>query len=127
MARVSAMMLSCSRYVMQAFTTLVEYSSFVPYRDYSPDCNDDGVDELLAYASTAAFYAAVLPVVLLMIRVLMPSLPLSMTFTLPHKKPKPGQYRKRSEERRVGKECVSTCRSRWSPYIEKKKKNTSQR
>src|SRR3546814_14304176 len=24
--------------------------------------------------------------------------------------------RHRSEERRVGKECVSTCRSRWSPY-----------
>src|SRR3546814_16325731 len=24
----------------------------------------------------------------------------------------------RSEERRVGKECVSTCRSRWSPYHE---------
>src|SRR3546814_994957 len=24
--------------------------------------------------------------------------------------------RRRSEERRVGKECVSTCRSRWSPY-----------
>src|SRR3546814_13931204 len=24
--------------------------------------------------------------------------------------------RLRSEERRVGKECVSTCRSRWSPY-----------
>src|SRR3546814_10814010 len=23
---------------------------------------------------------------------------------------------RRSEERRVGKECVSTCRSRWSPY-----------
>src|SRR3546814_6801097 len=22
----------------------------------------------------------------------------------------------RSEERRVGKECVSTCRTRWSPY-----------
>src|SRR3546814_13498128 len=22
----------------------------------------------------------------------------------------------RSEERRVGKECVSTCRSRWAPY-----------
>src|SRR3546814_14326808 len=31
----------------------------------------------------------------------------------------------RSEERRVGKECVSTCRSRWSPYHSKKKtKNT---
>src|SRR3546814_15693545 len=26
-----------------------------------------------------------------------------------------------SEERRVGKECVSTCRSRWAPYPEKKK------
>src|SRR3546814_12186716 len=24
---------------------------------------------------------------------------------------------RRSEERRVGKECVSPCRSRWSPYI----------
>src|SRR3546814_15019561 len=30
------------------------------------------------------------------------------------------EYR-RSEERRVGKECVSTCRSRWSPYHSKKK------
>src|SRR3546814_14068396 len=29
----------------------------------------------------------------------------------------------RSEERRVGKEWVSTCRSRWSPYHEKKKQN----
>src|SRR3546814_4422591 len=26
------------------------------------------------------------------------------------------EVRMRSEERRVGKECVSTCRSRWSPY-----------
>src|SRR3546814_2713581 len=36
--------------------------------------------------------------------------------------------RMRSEERRVGKECVSTCRSRWSAYHEKKKKerNTSE-
>src|SRR3546814_1457686 len=31
--------------------------------------------------------------------------------------------RGRSEERRVGKECVSTCRSRWSPYNYKKKIN----
>src|SRR3546814_15474388 len=29
----------------------------------------------------------------------------------------------RSEERRVGKECVRRCRSRWAPY-RKKKKNT---
>src|SRR3546814_10041077 len=27
-----------------------------------------------------------------------------------------GPSLQRSEERRVGKECVSTCRSRWSPY-----------
>src|SRR3546814_17121551 len=30
----------------------------------------------------------------------------------------------RSEARRVGTECVSTCRSRWSPYHSKKKKMT---
>src|SRR3546814_17272332 len=29
----------------------------------------------------------------------------------------------RSEERRGGKECVSTCRCRWSPYHYNKKKN----
>src|SRR3546814_18091317 len=35
----------------------------------------------------------------------------------------------RSEERRVGKECVRTCRSRWSPYHSKKKnkKKTSRK
>src|SRR3546814_16624924 len=31
----------------------------------------------------------------------------------------------RSEERRVGKECVSTCRSRWSPYHYKKTTKTN--
>src|SRR3546814_16298960 len=30
----------------------------------------------------------------------------------------------RSEERRVGKECVSPCRSRWSPYHYKKNKKS---
>src|SRR3546814_13897236 len=29
----------------------------------------------------------------------------------------------RSEERRVGTECVGPCRSRWAPYHKKKKKN----
>src|SRR3546814_18746280 len=33
------------------------------------------------------------------------------------------QFTHRSEERRVGKECVSTCRSRWSPDHYKKKNN----
>src|SRR3546814_12575359 len=32
--------------------------------------------------------------------------------------------KRRSDERRVGKECVSTCRSRWSPYHYKKKPET---
>src|SRR3546814_5287991 len=32
----------------------------------------------------------------------------------------PQEHPRRSEERRVGKECVSTCRSRWSPYHSKK-------
>src|SRR3546814_5039232 len=29
---------------------------------------------------------------------------------------RPLRGQQRSDERRVGKECVSTCRSRWSPY-----------
>src|SRR3546814_12283112 len=41
----------------------------------------------------------------------------------PHHEKSWARGRTRSEERRVGKECVSTCRSRWSPYHEKKKKN----
>src|SRR3546814_16611786 len=34
-----------------------------------------------------------------------------------------GDIEQRSEERRGGQECVSTCRSRWSPYHSKKKKD----
>src|SRR3546814_20202731 len=43
-------------------------------------------------------------------------------------RPCPAGRRKaaRSEERRVGKECVSTCRTRWSPYHYKKKKSRHQ-
>src|SRR3546814_19503251 len=37
---------------------------------------------------------------------------MTTAFTAPHD---------RSEARRVGKECVSTCRYRWSPYHKKKK------
>src|SRR3546814_18368838 len=33
----------------------------------------------------------------------------------------------RSEERRVGKECVSTCRSRWSPNHQKKNNTTTKK
>src|SRR3546814_14756184 len=35
--------------------------------------------------------------------------------------------RNRPEERRVGKECVSTSRSRWSPYHKKKNKRITSR
>src|SRR3546814_11977511 len=40
-------------------------------------------------------------------------------------KPMPyhSRARSRSEERSVGKECVSACRSRWSPYHYKKKED----
>src|SRR3546814_11120324 len=38
----------------------------------------------------------------------------------PGRHPRGGRTQQRSEERRVGKECVSTCRSRWSPYHYKK-------
>src|SRR3546814_2288045 len=38
------------------------------------------------------------------------------TAASPEALPKKRGNGRRSEERRVGKECVSTCRSRWSPY-----------
>src|SRR3546814_8413649 len=44
-------------------------------------------------------------------RAQVPSVPTRARATL-----NPFSGRSRSEERRVGKECVSTCRSRWSPY-----------
>src|SRR3546814_15299546 len=37
-------------------------------------------------------------------------------FIIPHRVAEVGVQEDRSEERRVGKECVSKCRSRWSPY-----------
>src|SRR3546814_4091874 len=49
------------------------------------------------------------------------SRPVSLRFLSPSHRPplKPPDLKpipQRSEERRVGKECVSPCRSRWSPY-----------
>src|SRR3546814_12076491 len=55
----------------------------------------------------------------------------SLGFPLFHRSPRglsltdKGEELARSEERRVGKECGSTCRSRGSPYHYKKKKPTS--
>src|SRR3546814_20405254 len=42
-----------------------------------------------------------------------------------HRNAAHGRRRGRSEERRVGKESVSTCRSRWSPSHSKNNINTS--
>src|SRR3546814_19458694 len=52
--------------------------------------------------SSRAFYAAGIAVLLTSVHLQRPSALKA--------------FRERSEERRVGKECVSTCRSRWSPY-----------
>src|SRR3546814_13850573 len=45
---------------------------------------------------------------------------LHKTFSTPHGGGGPGSGPVRSEERRVGKEFVSTCRSRWAPALTKK-------
>src|SRR3546814_11014291 len=37
-----------------------------------------------------------------------------------------GDLTRRSDERRVGKECVRPCRSRWAPYHSKTKKKLTQ-
>src|SRR3546814_4162473 len=42
--------------------------------------------------------------------------PLTAPRAIPYATEKGPGNKVRSEERRVGKECVSTCRSRWSPY-----------
>src|SRR3546814_20868235 len=41
--------------------------------------------------------------------------------SVPERQGEDSGIRVRSEERRAGKECVSQCRSRWSPYHEHKK------
>src|SRR3546814_14841358 len=46
--------------------------------------------------------------------------PTGAPLDVPHPHPQSVHFA-RSEARRVGKECVSTCRSRWSPYNYKKK------
>src|SRR3546814_5666200 len=47
---------------------------------------------------------------------LSPYLRVSQPYPPPRVRPAMPVSLTRSEERRVGKECVSTCRSRWSPY-----------
>src|SRR3546814_12518171 len=49
--------------------------------------------------------------------------PPSALMTEPLRSAPSGEQAKRSEERRVGKECVSTCRFRWCAYHDKKQEN----
>src|SRR3546814_19549587 len=78
--------------------------------DWSSDvCSSDlasGVDSVVAAAGWATVAA---------------DHDFAQTFFVHHRTNRtPDQPRNRSEERRVGKECVSTCRSRRSPYPLKK-------
>src|SRR3546814_2402644 len=75
--------------------------------DWSSDvCSSDlgGEGEISAWISTSTGRV--------------PSMPGNTTepVTLPRRSARNRAEGFRSEERRVGKECVSTCRSRWSPY-----------
>src|SRR5690606_16141080 len=68
------------RYVMQLFATVIDYADFLPYHQSSEQCDDHGIDSFLAYAATVLFYLMAIPVLLLMIRVLMPRLPKPLPF-----------------------------------------------
>ena len=62
--------------------------------------------------TTAAVFASVLDPTLEEISDFKTAVSEAVTNAIIHAYPKTG----RSEERRVGKECTSWCRSRWSPY-----------
>src|SRR3546814_14444770 len=94
--------------------------------DWSSDvCSSDLAAEALGYTRLQTYIYIVLP---LAFRVCLPALNnnlvnLVKTTTLAYAIAVPEMlymanqiWSDRSEERRVGKECVSTCRSRWSPY-----------
>jgi alpha-tubulin suppressor-like RCC1 family protein len=91
---VSAILMSCSRYVMQVFTTLVEYDAFLPQVEPSDACDDQGIDSLLAVMSTVVFYLCTVPVLLLMLRVMTPGLPAALRFPVPPKSVSLGSYRR---------------------------------
>src|SRR3546814_19355555 len=50
---------------------------------------------------------------------------LGKAFIIRRLQPDIAEAKRRSEARRVGTECVSTCRSRWSPYHYKKTQSES--
>jgi hypothetical protein len=79
---VSGFVGSSSRYVMQMFATVVKYAEFLPSHEVSAQCDENGIDSILAHFSTALFYLLAIPVLLLMIRVLMPRLPKPLPYVV---------------------------------------------
>src|SRR3546814_20809290 len=76
----------------------------------------------ISYVDRAIASATVAPKPILLVRAF-------RAISAPFRRPPGGNHRSqastasrvRSEERSVGKECVSTCRSRWAPSHKKKK------
>src|SRR3546814_15132596 len=96
--------------------------------DWSSDVCSSDLDEVqTGFARTGAMFACehegIEPDLIVTAKGIADGMPLSAVtgraeiMDAPHVSGLGGTYGgNRSEERRVGKECVSTCRSRWSPY-----------
>src|SRR3546814_19083227 len=97
---------------MEIIVTRSRIAGSLPHYVYRALVPADGVpSERLALAGTVAGPASVGRIPCVRIG---PLLAPERYFETPHhQRSVPAS---RSEERRVGKECVSTCRSRWSPY-----------
>src|SRR3546814_12351184 len=79
---------------------------------FAPSAGGDNAELLLTTLWQGAFVVAALAI--------------GGWFLLPRIFAQASRAKDRSEESRVGKECVSTCRSRWSPYHYKKNKQDNQ-
>src|SRR3546814_14758898 len=95
-----------------------DWSSDVCSSDLAPDGSDKApidtprraMGDLLGHAVRFGVTGEVMAAgegieTMLSLRMALPTMPMAAALSAAH----------RSEERRVGKECVSTCRSRWSP------------
>src|SRR3546814_12284182 len=91
-------------------------------------CNDPAPTEISSYCHTLSLHDALplsgVRLAAVITTSVIPSrpnpavwlLPACVRLRKPLGEPPPHPLLRRSEERRVGKECVSTCRSRWSLY-----------
>src|SRR3546814_12347819 len=99
-----------------------DWSSDVCSSDLPASHSDRGTTQpCLVVARLLAAFAGVLACLLARVAVALHGIATVFAIALPGFLPRlagvlPCFLAIRSEERRVGKECVSTCRSRWSPY-----------